>query len=159
MARISSHVIETRAKDCIQDRIDSFGEVGDFLFRELSGRDYGVDGILECFDNGVPTGKIAYLQIKGTSTQLVPLKNKKVISCSGVSVSNLSYVKQNRISVILIYVSLLASRPMFFADLKEISKDITYDKNLKHVTVHIPIENCAIDDISPIVEIVNRYYE
>ena len=84
------------------------------------------------------------------------MKNKKVISCSGASVSNLSYVKQNRIPVILIYVSLLASRPMFFADLKEI---ITYDKNLKHVTVHIPIENCAIDDISPIVEIVNRYYE
>lgn len=65
MARTSTHVIELNSKDCVRSRINSFGDNGDYIFRELSERDYGIDALIECFDGGVPTGKIAFLQIKG----------------------------------------------------------------------------------------------
>lgn len=38
--------------------------------RELTGRDYGIDMILEIFDNGIPTGKSLSLQIKGISVDV-----------------------------------------------------------------------------------------
>ena len=105
MARIYPHVVETKSKNCIRSRIDSFGEKGDYLYRELTERDYGIDGIVECFENDVQTGKIAFVQIKGTSKTIIPQKNKPVVSCVGISKSNLQYAKQNRIPVILLYVS------------------------------------------------------
>ena len=63
--RTSSHVIETRSRDLFQQRINNSFKNGDALFRNLSERDYGIDGIIELFDNGQPTGKIAFVQIKG----------------------------------------------------------------------------------------------
>lgn len=63
MTGTSTHIIET----CVRSRIDGFGDYGDYLYRELSERDYGVDAIIECFEDGIPTGKIGFLQIKGTS--------------------------------------------------------------------------------------------
>ncbi len=71
MTGTSTHVIET----CVRSRIDGFGDYGDYLYRELSERDYGVDAIIECFEDGIPTGKIGFLQIKGTSKEIAPLKN------------------------------------------------------------------------------------
>ena len=71
MTGTSTHVIET----CVRSRIDGFGDCGDYLYRELSERDYGVDAIIECFEDGIPTGKIGFLQIKGTSKEIAPLKN------------------------------------------------------------------------------------
>ena len=75
MTRTLTHVIETNSKDCVRSRIDGFGDCGDYLYRELSERDYGVDAIIECFEDGIPTGKIGFLQIKGTSKEIAPLKN------------------------------------------------------------------------------------
>ena len=66
MTGTSTHVIET----CVRSRIDGFGDCGDYLYRELSERDYGVDAIIECFEDGIPTGKIGFLQIKGTSKEI-----------------------------------------------------------------------------------------
>ena len=75
MTRTLTHVIETNSKDCVRSRIDGSGDCGDYLYRELSERDYGVDAIIECFEDGIPTGKIGFLQIKGTSKEIAPLKN------------------------------------------------------------------------------------
>lgn len=63
--------IELNSKDCVRSRINSFGDKGDYIFRELSERDYGIDALIECFDGGVPTGKIAFLQIKGMDSVIV----------------------------------------------------------------------------------------
>lgn len=155
MTGTSTHVIET----CVRSRIDGFGDYGDYLYRELSERDYGVDAIIECFEDGIPTGKIGFLQIKGMSKEIAPLKNTPpVVSCSGVSISNLYYVKQNRIPVILIYVSLKGECPVYYADLRDIAQDTEFEKESGWVIVHIPQDNIAFDDISPILNIINRCY-
>lgn len=158
MARTSTHVIELNSKDCVRSRINSFGENGDYIFRELSERDYGIDALIECFDGGVPTGKIAFLQIKGTDSLIVPLKRTPVVSCGSISVSNLHYAKQDRIPVIIIYVSLKNERPMYYADLREISSGVEYKEDAGRVTIHIPQDNCIYDDISPILKIIDSYY-
>ena len=158
MARTSTHVIELNSKDCVRSRINSFGEKGDYIFRELSERDYGIDALIECFDGGIPTGKIAFLQIKGTDSLIVPLKRTPVVSCGSISVSNLHYAKQNRIPVIIIYVSLKNERPMYYADLREISSGVVYKEDADRVTIHIPQDNCIYNDISPILKIIDSYY-
>ncbi len=38
--------------------------------RELTGRDYGIDMIIEVFENGIATGNLLSLQIKGTSKNI-----------------------------------------------------------------------------------------
>lgn len=158
MARTSTHFIEIKSKDCVRSRINSFGDSGDYIFRELSERDYGIDAIIECFDGGVPTGKIAFLQIKGTDSVIVPLKRTPVVSCGSISVSNLHYAKQNRIPVIIIFVSLKNARPMYYADLREVSSEVDFREGADRVTIHIPQENCTFDDISPILKIIDHYY-
>ena len=158
MARTSTHVIELNSKDCVRSRINSFGDNGDYIFRELSERDYGIDALIECFDGGVPTGKIAFLQIKGTDSVIVPLKRTPVVSCGSISVSNLHYAKQDRIPVIIIYVSLRNARPMYYADLRKVSSSICYKEDIDRVTIHIPQDNCIHDDISPILKIIDSYY-
>lgn len=68
--RISTHKIETKTRNNIRKIIDS----GPFLFRELTERDYGIDAIIEYFNDEKVTGKIAFIQIKGTNSKLSHLK-------------------------------------------------------------------------------------
>lgn len=70
-AKTDTHNIEKRGKNNFQVMIDNNDAT---LFRELSGRDYGIDGIVELFANGNPTGEICYIQIKTTSAQIEELK-------------------------------------------------------------------------------------
>lgn len=158
MARTHSHLIETKSKDCVRSRINSFKDNGDCLFRELSERDYGIDALIECFDDGIPTGKIGFLQIKGTDAIISPLKRTPVIACGNISVSNLHYAEQNQIPVIVIYVSLKKARPMYYIDLREAARNIRYNEDAKSVTIHIPQDNYVYDDISPILRIIDNYY-
>ena len=158
MVRTQPHLIETKSKDCVRSKIDSFGDNGDYIFRELTERDYGVDALIECFEGGNPTGKIGFLQIKGTDSIITPLKKSPVVSCGNISVSNLHYAKQERISVIVIYVSLKKERPMYYIDLREAVRDISYSEDAKSVTIHIPQENYVYNDISPILSIIDSYY-
>lgn len=66
MSRNSNHVRETKSRDMVRGLINSFYANGDALVREWAERDYGIDFVLELFEDGVPSGKIAFLQIKGT---------------------------------------------------------------------------------------------
>lgn len=62
-SRIPANKIETKSRDKIRAIIDNNDNA---LFRELSERDYGIDAIIELFNNGFPTGKIALVQLKST---------------------------------------------------------------------------------------------
>ena len=104
-SRISSHVIETKVRDSIRSRINSYYSNGDALFRELSERDYGIDAVIEIFSDGVPTGKLTLVQIKGTEKTIQPLKTKNCVSCR-ISSSNAMYALQKKIPVFLIYTTL-----------------------------------------------------
>lgn len=116
--RVPPHVVETRARDYIRNQIDNFYKNGDALFRELTERDYGIDAVIELFDNGNPTGKFALLQIKSTEKTIKPLKTCNCVSCK-ISVSNAQYALQNNIPVMLIYVTLSKPKGFYFISIHD----------------------------------------
>ena len=92
MSRNSPHIIETKSWNWLRTKVDSLGKA---LFREFTGRDYGMDAIVELFsEDGMPTGRIAFLQIKATEHAPVPLKRAPKISC-GISTSCASYAHKS----------------------------------------------------------------
>ena len=166
MPRKKEHVKETNSRDIFRLKIDSYYENGDALFREWSERDYGIDAVVEMFDNGYPTGKIAYIQLKGTSKKIGTLKigplKGKAVSCGNVSNSSLDYARQNRIPMILVYVSLAVPKCFYFVDLQSQINDIESrrkNENQAEHTVHIPAENYVEDDLSGFFELINSFYD
>lgn len=152
--RISSHKISTETKNNIRKIIDKHN----CLFREITERDYGIDGIIECFTcEGGVTGKFALVQLKGTKNKIVPLKNKDVISCS-ISTVNAEYALQRRIPVILLYASLESEDIFYYVCLQDVEITRELLDNQKSVNVHIPIENIAIENIDEMILLVDRFY-
>lgn len=161
MPRTSSHVIETNSINMVKNKIDRFYSNGDALARNWQERDYGIDLVVELFNDGIPTGKIAFLQIKGTKNIIAKLKNSNEVSCSNVSVSSLDYAKQRRIPYILIYASISKPECFYYLDLQSVIDTLISKINqisAKSITVRIPHENCANEDLSDFFSLINRYY-
>ena len=162
MARTSTHVTETISRQIFASVITSFSSPshprGDLLFREISERDYGIDGQVELFDHGEPTGRIAMIQLKGTEKEIPKLKSEDVVSCHGISKSNLSYCRQKNVPVILVYCSNLEEK-FYYIDLQSV-----FQERIKAIadsfsgTVRIPIDNNS-DNLKRLLEIINSYYE
>lgn len=158
MTRISSHLIEDKAINYVKLKITDYFDNGDAIYRDLSGRDYGIDGLVELFDNGNPTGKISFIQVKGTRDKIEPLKTKPVISCS-ISVSNAHYATQNIIPVFLIYVSLLKPETLYFVNIQSaIAEQMEKFASQKSVTVHIPQMN-SNENLKQFFDEIKQYYE
>lgn len=159
MTRIPAHVIETRTKDYVRGIINNYYENGDALFRELSERDYGIDGLIELFCNGVPTGQVALIQIKGTEKTIQPLKRKNVVSCN-ISTSNAKYALQNNVPVLLVYASMSKPQGFYYIDINNAIKneDISKLNEQDSITIHIPIDNNALEDLEPFFETNRRFY-
>ena len=159
MPRISSHVIETKTRDYIRSVIDNYYENGDALFRELSERDYGIDGLIELFREGDPTGQIALVQIKGTSNTIQPLKSKDVVSCS-ISSSNAKYARQNNIPILLLYATITKPCGFYYIDVNDAVSNMDYSKIIEQdsITIHIPTENNALEDLEPLFEKIRNFY-
>lgn len=155
--RISAHVIETKAKDCIRTQIDNFYDNGDALFREITERDYGIDAIIELFYEGKPTGKIALVQIKGTKNVITPLKKSDEISCS-ISSSNAEYAFQNNLPVILFYVCITKPDCFYYVKLQDkITEDYCEKiKSQEKITIRIPINNNSMEDLEALFQLIRN---
>lgn len=155
MPRIPNHETETKSRQIFEAAVTNFG---DMLFRSVSERDYGVDGIVEFFSDGEPTGRIAHIQLKGTQGEIRKLVGSDEVSCSGISKSNLSYCRQNNIPVMLVYVS-TADGKFYYIDLQSIYQGkIEQIADKQSGTVRIPMENNS-DDLGRFVAIINSYYD
>ena len=165
MARTYEHAKETQSRNYVRSIIDGYYPNGDALIREWSERDYGIDFVLELFDNGTPTGKLAYLQIKGTGSPIEKLKKSNEVSCSNVSLSCLAYAGQDRIPFILIYASLSNPGCFYYIDLQKANITSSINPLKKKVTVRIPHANKVEQDSSGscdlkgFFELVNSYYQ
>lgn len=157
VSRISSHAVETRSRDLVRSKIDNTDNA---LFREITERDYGIDAVVELFEDGRVTGKFALIQIKGTDKKIVPLKRSNEVSCE-ITSSNASYATQNNIPVILIYASLNENGNFYFTNLQGIITDEHRQKinnGQEKITVRIPLENSTQEDIQPFFDIINSFY-
>jgi len=162
MSRAATHITETRSRQIFDAATTAFCDdkydEGDLLFREQTERDYGVDGEIELFQHGEPTGRIAKIQLKSTEKVIEKLKTVDAVSCSGISKSNLSYCRQKNYPVMLVYVSTADGR-FYFIDLQSVYKDKIPEIGDKGSgTVRIPVNNNS-DNLGRLVNIINSYYE
>lgn len=155
-----THVRETNSRNWLREKIDAYYPSGDALIREWSGQDYGIDFVLELFEDGIPTGKLAFIQVKGTRDEIKKLKTVEMVSCPNVSVCSLNYAVQKRIPFMLVYVSLANPHKFYYIDLQHIIDNVldSISENQKDVSVRIPIENCSETNFSGFFDIINEYY-
>lgn len=157
MARTSPHKIDTNSKNVFRSIIDS-NKYCDALTRDVTERDYGIDFIVELFEDGNPTGMISFIQLKGTQKKLESLKNSKEVSCSGISRSSLPYGKQRNVPYIIVYLS-IESNEFYFVDLQSIDISTINNGDSKSVTIRMPNENrCNKDNIEKFINIIKSYY-
>ena len=155
MERVSSHIIAEKANNWFKYFCEENSKNGDILVREITGRDYGVDLVVERFKSGQPTGIIAFIQIKGTEKEL-PKKGTNV-SCPDVSLSSLKYAKQNRVAMFLVY-TFIKHKKFFFLRLQDIDIDgyldkASNDKNNK-TSIPIPLVNNSGDKLADFFNLI-----
>ena len=75
MARTREHIIETETRRIVPALLSPER----FVERDQTERDYGIDLVVECFDEGEPTGAYLLFQLKGTD-HLPPEQDVKSIS-------------------------------------------------------------------------------
>lgn len=126
MPRTKSHIIETNSGDYFKTIIDSLYPNNDALVRQWTEKDYGIDFVVEFFNDGYPTGNIAYVQLKGTEEKIKKNKLSDYVSCPNVSLCSLEYAKQDKIPFILIYVSLAEPKEFYFIDIQSLDVDQLY---------------------------------
>lgn len=155
-SRISSHKVESESRDKIRTIIDK-NEEPDALFRDITERDYGIDAIVELFDNNNPTGKIAFLQIKGTQEKIIPLKRTPEFISVSISNSSCYYANQYNIPVMLVYCNISNDKCFYFCRLQDYDNlRCVHTKN--NITIRIPIKNNTLDNMSLFFEKINEYY-
>ena len=125
----------------------------------VSERDYGVDAIVEIFSNGMPTGRISLLQIKGTESAIVPMKTEPFVSCK-ISTSNAYYALQNNIAVFLAYVSLKEPVCCYYVNLYDAVKCTNRERLLEQdtITIHIPQEQYFTESAKILIENIETFY-
>lgn len=163
--RTNSHKIADRAVNFVSTSVTDVNGELEGMFRLVSGWDYGVDAIIELFENGYPTGKMAFAQIKGTSKEIKPLaRNHELISLSNISSSNLHYALQNRIPLVLIYANVEKSKEHYYFHIiqtgpKNPVELLKLDQDT--VTVHLSANNRVdyYDDATALLRSINNYYE
>ena len=151
MSRISSHEVETQGLDNFKKIVNK----SNALFRELSGRDYGIDGMIELFsEQGFITGRVLLVQVKTTSEFIRKNKRSSDISIS-LSLSSLEYSKQKNIPFVLIYNSLKQEEEYYYLLLN----GVDYIENQKTSTIRVPLKNKSINTISGIRDLCNDFFK
>lgn len=157
------HIIEELAVDVVSKSVHAVrGELLG-LCRRVSGRDYGIDAIIELFENGDPTGKVALIQIKGTEQGIEPLINSpRFVSVNNFSRSNLHYALQDRIPIVLIYANVEKSEEYYYFQIvqtgpKKPAELLKLDQET--VTIHLSANNYVDYDATALLHSINNYYE
>jgi len=147
--RIKQHIIDTKAiKNVLKHLPD------EWVVRELTERDYGIDLFVEIFekegldgnnnDQYISTGYISHLQIKGTEKRILPRGG--YISYS-IKKSFLQYAEKFAIPFFLFRVSNYNQKTYFIWIQRYISEVLDLEHpnwregNTKSITIKIPKEN------------------
>lgn len=144
VVRIESHEVDTQARRIVPLLFPSSWE-----HREMTGIDYGIDMLIEIFQEGCATGNYLALQIKGTAKVL---EHEEKISFD-VPIQTLLYSELFATPVLLVLCPVNNEKKIFYyLWLQEYIKVILDNKNPKWrnnkstVTVHIPKNNIMPGD-------------
>ena len=108
--RNANHIIETQSIKIFKSIIPP-----QWIIREVTERDYGVDCYVEISQKGLITGKMLAIQLKGTTKDL---SNKKSITCSKILPSTINYWNKLPVPVVLVYID-VNNELVYYENIKE----------------------------------------
>ncbi|MEQ6927199.1 DUF4365 domain-containing protein [Pseudomonas mosselii] len=112
--RKNEHRVETESNNILRELIVSVA-----IFRELSEKDYGVDGVIEFFNSdGSMCGAEVLVQIKGSRN--VPVK-KGLVKTPSIRTDTIRYWAQKKQSVFILLVD-VSRRLIYFEDAKYLAR-------------------------------------
>lgn len=133
--RGSTHQIDTDAVRLVRTRLTS-----DWVERSVEDRDYGIDMMIEAFDDRSPTGILILLQIKGHEGSF----GSDEVSLS-VPVKTLLYARMFQAPFFLLHASLADNRVHFVWLQKYINTRLAIDSprwlKQDHVKIYFPKDN------------------
>ncbi|WP_122499884.1 DUF4365 domain-containing protein [Pseudomonas viridiflava] len=108
--RTNEHKVETESINIVRELV-----VDDAIFRELSERDYGVDGLLEFFNkDGTISGEVVSVQVKGSRNVKV---SKGSVRTPSVKTETVRYWTRKKQSVFILLVD-VSKGVIYFKDAK-----------------------------------------
>lgn len=143
MSRCKQHRIEDIAEGIVSLNIKQAGS----LYRKLPGRDYGIDGIIELFEDEQTTGKFILVQIKGSKTKYGDDPEKTILSCT-VRQTTFQYVRTSNLPVVLVAVD-TSTKTFYYGLLSELN---VVNMNVQEPTVHLERQNSCGEDEKSFVE-------
>lgn len=134
--RIHTHQIDTRACSIISTKFSQNWEM-----RDLTGRDFGIDKIVERFQDSYATSEIILLQIKGTETE-IDINNPKF----SLETKTLIYAEMFTVPFVLVFCDVLNPEKCYYLWLQEyIQVRLNYEnpnwRKQQTNTVYFPPEN------------------
>ena len=143
--RTETHRIDTLAVRRLMSSMPA-----NWIVRDLSERDYGIDLMLEYFEGEEPTGRTVYMQVKGTSKKIEPKDGR--VTFGNFPVSTLTYAECFPEPFLLVHLSTISGDPIYFTWLqKYISFELDSNEGKKwreqeSTTIKIPERNNFASD-------------
>ncbi len=135
MAKLAPFQIEGKSKNYVRTLIE---DTGCAVFREITGKDMGIDALIEIWDNGSPTGKIALLQLKGTTLPIIPSVRTNMIS-HVISSNCAKYALQKNVPVLIIYMNVNNRNDFYYSDIQSAVEKYDYEQINKQKTITVKI--------------------
>lgn len=151
--RTENHKKESSSWKVMESKIDS-----DWIIRQVTERDYGVDAYIEIvLNDGLVTGDICFIQLK--SSDSIKWVNGRA-KLSGIKKSTINYWMSIPAPVYIFWVDLLSNK-LFFSPVKDTIRN-TYKEFLENsITMTIPfVEKDEIDtEVGDIVFLITYLRE
>lgn len=153
--RIETHRIDTLAVRRLMSLLSA-----DWIIRDLSERDYGIDLMLEYFDGERPTGKTAFFQVKGQRDPIA-ISRANTVNFHQFPVKTLLYAEHFPEPFFLVHLSIERDEPIYFLWLQryiqlELDNSQPDWRDLDDVTLRIPVGNNFLTEEGRVLDIVSR---
>ena len=140
MASLPKRTLEHQTDEVACKLVESFFNC-DWIMRDITNRDYGIDKICERFDYDTPTGELLLLQIKGTSKPID--KNNPRFS---IETKTLLYSELFAVPFLLVYCETNEPNHCYYVWLQEyiriiLNKDNPNWKSQETNTIYFPKDN------------------
>jgi len=148
--RPRTHVIESSSLKVFNNVI-----VDEWLVRELTEQDYGIDLQLEIFENSQATGKILQIQLKGSDAPSYD-KTAPFVTYYGIKSSTINYWSSLPIPVIFVFVD-TNTKDCFYCNINHYIRD-NYNDFKKQNLHNIKIPTSQILQLATSSKIINDIY-
>jgi hypothetical protein len=153
--RIENHRIDTLAVRRLMSVLNE-----DWIIRDLSERDYGIDLMVEYFEGEVPTGKTAFFQIKGKRDP-IRVSRDGFVTFYDFPVKTLLYAEHFPEPFFLMHLSIVKDQPIYYLWLQkyiqvELDRHQPNWRKESEINLRIPGANSFLDDEARVLVIASR---